>query len=152
MSDLPDGGGSVPHEEAVHVEPVRLLPVEEGGLHHRRQPEVALRHVKYYLLVCMMDGVRYLGNVRLACFALGAAGLGVLGPVREIIGVVTHPQPGVPRVTDLTSRFSLQGEDPVTCHACHGLKGAGKQGIIIILYLFEAGPGRFRVARKSQHT
>ena len=86
MSDLPDGGGSVPHEEAVHVEPVRLLPVEEGGLHHRRQPEVALRHVKYYLLACMMDGVRYLGNVRLACFALGAAGLGVLGPERQVVG------------------------------------------------------------------
>ena len=151
MCDLPDGGGSVPHEEAVHVEPVRLLPVEEGGLHHRRQPEVALRHVKYYLLACMMDGVRYLGNVRLACFALGAAGLGVLGPVREIIGVVTHPQPGVPRVTDLSSRFCLQREDPVTCHACHGLTGAGKQGIVMVLFLFEAGAGRICVARKSQH-
>ena len=100
MRDLPDGGGSVPHEEAVHVEPVRLLPVEEGGLHHRRQPEVALRHVKYYLLACMLR-VCYLGNVRLACFALGAAGLGVLGPVREVIGVVTHLQPGVSRVTEL---------------------------------------------------
>ena len=107
MSDLPDGGGSVPHEEAVHVEPVRLLPVEEGGLHHGRQPEVSLMHVKCEILLNSVHvGFYYLRNVCLACFALGAAGLGVLGPVREVIGVVTHLQSGVSRVTDLDTILS----------------------------------------------
>ena len=72
MSNLSHRRWSVSHEEAVAVEPVRLFAVKEGTLDHGGQPEVAL------------------GNVRLAGLALGPPGLGILGPVGEVVRVVTH--------------------------------------------------------------
>ena len=61
MSNLSHCLWSVPHEEAVAVEPVSLLAVKEGALDHGGQPEVAL------------------GDVRLAGLALGPPGLGPPG-------------------------------------------------------------------------
>ena len=72
MRNLRHISWTIAAEETVGVKPVCLFPVEKGRLSHWGQPHVTF------------------GDVSLAALTGGSAGFGVLGPIGQVVRIVTH--------------------------------------------------------------